>query len=87
MHSRRGLINVVLPSRACKHEISRTIHWIHVIFGTKIAHGPKMCPIVFGDDVAHINEWAGINIQILKCSYFNNRLSILFHIWYDNIVS
>ena len=71
---------MVLPSGACKHEISRMTHWIYVIFGALVAHGLQMCPIGFGDDVMHINEWAGLNVKILKCSYFNNRLSILFHI-------
>ena len=56
------------------------------MFGTQVANGLKMCPIVFGDDVMHINEWAGLNVKIWKCSYFNNRLSVLFHIWYDNVV-
>ena len=46
-----------------------------------------MCLIVFRDDVMHINEWAGLNVKIWKCSFFNNRLSVLFHIWYDNVVS
>ena len=34
---------------------------IHVIFGSQVAHGVKICPNVFGDDVMHINEWAGLN--------------------------
>ena len=46
-----------------------------------------MCPIVFGDDVMHINEWAGLNVKIWKCSFFTNRMIVLFHIWYDNVVS
>ena len=28
-----------------------------------------MCPIVFRDDVMHINEWAGLNVKIWKCSF------------------
>ena len=46
-----------------------------------------MCPIGFGGDIMHINEWAGLKVKILKCSYFNNRLSVLFHIWYDYVGS
>ena len=45
-----------------------------------IAHGPKMCPIVFGSDVMHINEGVGHNVQILKCSYLHNHKSVWFHI-------
>ena len=55
--------------------------------GTQVALGPQMFPIVFGDDVLHSNEWVGLNVKVLKCSYFNNRFSVLFHIWYDNVVS
>ena len=54
---------MVLPNRACKHKISRTSHWIYFICGTQVAHGPQMCPINFGDDVMHINEWAGLNVK------------------------
>ena len=46
-----------------------------------------MCPIVFGDDVMHINEWAGLNVKIWKCSFFTNRMIVLFHIWCNNVVS
>jgi len=52
-----------------------------------VAHGLKMCPIVFGDDVVHINEWAGLKVKFLKCSYFKSRLFVLFNIWYSNVVS
>ena len=45
---------MVLPPRACKHDTSRTVKWIHDIFGTVIGHDLKMCPSVFGDDVMHI---------------------------------
>ena len=74
----------VTPSLEIRY--SRTVHWIPVIFGTRIAHAPQMYPSCFGDDVMHINEWEGLNVKILKCSYFNNRSSILFHVWYDNVV-
>ena len=60
---------------------------IYVICGIVIAHDPKMCPIVFGSDVMHINEGAGLNVKIWKCSYFNNHVSVLFHIWHSNVVS
>ena len=46
-----------------------------------------MCPIVFGDDVMHINEWAGLTVKILKCSYFNTCMTALFHIGYYNVAS
>ena len=68
-------------------DISKTIWVMYVICGTVIAHDPKMCPIVFGRDVMHINEGAGLNVKIWKCSYFNNSLSVLFHIWYSHVVS
>ena len=78
---------MILPNKACKHEISRTTNWIYVICGAQIAHCPQMCPIVFGDDIMHINEWAGLNVKIWKYSYFNNRLSVLFYICYSTVVS
>ena len=74
-------------TKACKQDISRTVHWIHTIYGTKVAHGPYMCLIVFGDDVMHINEWAGLNAKIWKWSYFNHCKSVLFHNWYSCVVS
>ena len=49
-----------LLQKACKHEISRTTHWIYFICNTQVAHGPQMCPINFGDDAMRINEWAGL---------------------------
>ena len=51
---------------ACKHDISKTICAIYVICGILIAHDPKMCPIVFGGDVMHSNEGAGLNVKIWK---------------------
>ena len=51
-------------TKVCKQDISRT-HWIHTIYGTKVVHGPYMCLIVFGDDVMHINEWAGLNAKMV----------------------
>ena len=42
---------------------------MYVICGKVRAHDPKMCPFVFGSDVMHINEEAGLNVKILKCSY------------------
>ena len=62
------------------------VMWIHVILGTVVGHDPQMCPIVFDNDVMHINEWAGLKVKILKCKYFNNCLSILLHIGHDNVV-
>ena len=43
---------------------------MYVICGIVIAHGLKMCPIVFGSDVMHIDEEAGLNVNILKCYIF-----------------
>ena len=71
---------------ACKHDISKTICAIYVICGIVIAHGPKMCPIVFGSDVMHINEEAGLNVKILKCSYLLNHRSGILHIRYRYVV-
>ena len=71
----------------CLHGISRTVQLIHVICGTYIAYGSLMCHVVFGDDVMHINEWAGLNVKILKCSYFKNCMSVLFHIGHYNVDS
>ena len=86
--TRMGVHGCVCVLRlACKHDISKTICVIYVICGIVIAHDPKMCPIVFGSDVMHINEGAGLNVKILKCSYFNNRMSVFFHIWYVYVVS
>ena len=51
---------MVLPKIARKHEISRTVRRIHVILGIVIGYDPQMCPIVFGDDVMHINEGRGL---------------------------
>ena len=62
-YAQRVGLNVVLSNRACKHEISRTTHWIYVIYGTKKAHGPQICQIDFDDNVMHINEWAGLNVK------------------------
>ena len=38
----------VCVTLARKHDISKTVHVILVIYGTVIAHDLKMCPIVFG---------------------------------------
>ena len=46
-----------------------------------------MSPIVFGDDVTHINEEAGLNIKILKYAYFSSQLLDLFHILLINVAS
>ena len=67
---------MILPSRACKHEIYRTTHWMYVICVAQIVFGAQMCPIAFDDNVMHINEWAGLNVKIWKCSYFKKRLSV-----------
>ena len=53
---------------------------IYVICDTVIAHDQKMCLIVFGSDVMHINEEAGLNVKILKCSYLHNHNTVWFHI-------
>ena len=45
---------------ACKHDISRTVRRIDFILDTMVGHDPQMCPIVFGDDVMHINEGRGL---------------------------
>ena len=58
------------------------LKWIFVIFGIVVGHDPKMCPIVFGDDVTHINEGAGLNVKILKSTYFSSCLPDMFHIWH-----
>ena len=50
-----------------------------------VGHDPQMCPIVFGDDVMHINEGAGLNVKILKYAYFSSQLFNLFHIWLINV--
>ena len=49
----------------CKHGMSRYI-WIDVKVGTCVGYVPKMCPIVFGDEVRNINEWAGQNAIFRK---------------------
>ena len=46
-----------------------------------------MCPIVLGDDVMHINEWAGLNVKIWKCSYFDPVLFHMYSNWYNYVVS
>ena len=38
----------VYVRKACKHDISRTVYGINLIFGILMAHGPRMVPIVFG---------------------------------------
>ena len=45
-----------------------------------IGYDPQMCPIVFGNDVMHINEGTGLNVAILKYAYFSSQLVNLFHI-------
>ena len=76
---------MILPKIARKHEISRTVRRIHVILCIVIGYDPQMCPIVFGDDVTHINEGAGLNVKILKYEYFSSQLVNLFHIWLINV--
>ena len=76
---------MVLPKIARKHEISRTVWRIHVILGIVVGYDPQMCPFVFGDDVMHINEEAGLNVKILKYAYFSTQLLNLFHIWLINV--
>ena len=61
---------VCLLRLACKHDISKTTCVMYIICGIVIAHDPKMCPIVFGNDVMHIDEEAGLNVNILKCYIF-----------------
>ena len=70
---------------ARKHDISRTVSWIHVILDIVIVYDPQMCPIVFGDDVTHINEGAGLNVKILKKAYFSSQLLNLFQIQLINV--
>ena len=60
---------------------------MYVICGTVIAHDPKMCPIVFGSDVMHINEGAGLYVKILKCSYLHNHKTVWLHIKLGYVVS
>lgn len=31
----------------------------------------KLCPIAFGASVMHSNEWAGLNLNILKYQYIS----------------
>ena len=39
----------------------------------------RRCALLFfGVNVRHINEWAGLNINIWKSSYINNSLSVCF---------
>ena len=60
MHINEGAgLNVISSPKACKHEISRTVRRIDFILDTVVGHDPQMCPIVFGDDVMHINEGRG----------------------------
>ena len=81
-----GGLNVVSPPKACKHEISRTVKRIEFILGTVVDHDPQMCPIVFGDDVTHINEGAGLNVKNLKCAYFSSCLLDMFQFWHTCVV-
>ena len=76
---------MVLPKIARKHEISRTVWRIHVILSIVIGFDPQMCPIVFGDDVMHINEGAGLNVKILKYAYISVVSCLMFHIWLINV--
>ena len=78
---------MILSKKACKHDISRTVHWMHDICGTQIAHSPQMIPIVFGINVMHINEYAGHKVKILKCSYFYNQAYVFFHTSHNFAVS
>ena len=74
-----GWVYVCMGCLACKHDISKSLCVMYVICGIVIAHGLKMCPIVFGSDVMHINEGAGLNVKILKCSYIlHNHKSVWF---------
>ena len=77
---------MVLPKIARKHQISRTVRRIHIILGIVKGYEPQMYPIVFGNDVMHINEGAGLNVKILKYAYFSSQLFNLFHIWLINVV-
>ena len=77
---------MVSPPEACTHEISRTVTRIDFILGTVVDHDPQMCPIVFGDDVTHINEGAGLNVKILICEYFSSCLFDMFLIWHTCVV-
>ena len=87
MHIKEGAgLNAILSPKACKHEISRMVKWIFVIFSIVVGHDPKMCPIVFGDDVMHINEGAGLNVKILKSTYFSRIVCPMFHIWHAYVV-
>ena len=58
---------------------------IHVILGIVIGYDSQMCPFVFGNDVMHINEEAGLNVKILEYPYFSSQLFNLFHIWLINV--
>ena len=64
---------MILPLKACKHDISKTLCVMYVICSTGIAHDPKMYPIDFGSDVMHIDEEAGLKVNFLKCSYLHNH--------------
>ena len=62
---------MILPNKACKHEISRTTHLIYVICGAQVTHDLKVCPVLFGNDVMNINEWVGLNVKnCLFCFIF-----------------
>ena len=39
-----------------------------------------MCPIDFVDDIMHINEWAGLNVKMLKCSHISSQSCIYVNI-------
>ena len=41
-----------------------------------IAHDSKMGPIVFGNDVMHINEEVGLNVKNRKWLYFKKVESV-----------
>ena len=49
-----------------------------------MAHSPKMIPIDFGVDRAHIKLWAGLN-ENFEIDFIN-RLCFLLHIWIGNVV-
>ena len=78
-------VGVCVLRLARKHDISRTVRRIHVTLGIVIGYDPQMCAIIFGDDVMHINEGAGLNVKILKYAYFSCQLFDLFHIWLINV--
>ena len=73
-----NLINMhslILANRACKHEITRPVQWIHKPECVLIVLNVSYC-FWWWYEVMHINEWVWLNVKILKVSYFNNHLSV-----------